>query len=283
VEPTGISSQIPSEQVVITFFDAPCLAVRDSNGTIYIAVGDICAAIGIQTDAQLRRIRQHEQLQQGLVTFRVRQGNRIETASFLHLQLTAGWLLQIVTGRVRSEVRERLRYLQMHLLDTVWQAFAKLSGLPTNSEQIEDIHDLDRIDGALRSLAELAERQLNLEQSQERARDAYHQVTERLRDLAARVAEMEQRIEAKISPSQRGHLYHLVQAWGAARAERTQKMTKAAVFSTCWAEIKVRFSVARYEDLTPSQYNEAVGYIQQQYLALTGTTLVLLAQDELPL
>jgi P22_AR N-terminal domain/ORF6C domain len=284
VEPASASTaQIPAEQVIITLFDAPCLAVRDSGGTIYVAVSDICAAVGIQTDAQLRRIRQHEQLQRGLTTFRVRQGNRMETSSFLHLQMTAGWLLQIATGRVRAEVRDRLRYLQIHLLDAVWQAFAKLSGLPANEEQIEDLQDLDQIDGALRHLAELATRQARLEESQDRARDAYRQVSERIRDLASRVAAIEQRVEAKISPTQRGHLYHLVQAWGTARAERTTQLTRAAVYSACWAEIKVRFSVARYEDLTPAQYLEAVTYVQQHYLALTGTPLVLLAQDELPL
>ena len=285
MEPSTSSSaaQTPAEQVIITLFDAPCMAVRDDKGTIYVAVNDICAAVGIQSDAQLRRIRQHEQLQRGLAVFRVRQGNRIETTSFLHLQMTAGWLLQIATGRVRADVRDRLRYLQIHLLDAVWQAFAKLSGLPTQVEQIEDLHNLDRIDSALRTLTELAERQSSLEQSQDRARDAYRQLTERIRDLASRVATMERRVEAKISPTQRGNLYHLVQAWGTARAERTTQLTRAAVYSACWAEIKVRFSVARYEDLTPAQYLEAVAYVQQQYFALTGAPLTLLAQDELPL
>lgn len=98
-----------------------------------------------------------------LAVFHVRQGNRIETASFLHFQMAAGCLFQIATGRVRVDVRDRLRYLQIHLLDAVWQAFAKLSGLPTQVEQIEDLHDLDGIDSALRTLTELAERQSSLE------------------------------------------------------------------------------------------------------------------------
>lgn len=34
----------------------------------------------------------------------------------------------------RQDVRDRLRYLQLHLLDAVWQAFATLTGLPAQGE-----------------------------------------------------------------------------------------------------------------------------------------------------
>lgn len=275
--------QMPAEQVVITLFDQPCLAVRDDQGAIYVVIADLCAALGIKGEAQLRRIRQHEQLQAGLATFRVRQGNRLAPATCLHLQLTAGWLMQISTARVREEVRDRLRYLQLHLLDTVWRAFAALSGLPVQVEQIEDIQEVDKIDRALRALEGLAGRQSVIEQSQERARDAWRQMMDRLHDLSGRIAELEQRVGGKLSPAQRGHLYHLVQAWGAERAERVPSLSKSAVFAACWAELKVRFSVSRYEDLTPAQYAEAVTYVKQQYYALTGIELVLPTQDGLPL
>jgi hypothetical protein len=276
-------AQTPAEQAVIELFDQPCLAVRDQRGAIYVVVTDLCAALGIKADAQLRRIRQHEQLRAGLATFRVRQGNRIVSVACLHLQLTAGWLMQISTARVREEVRERLRFLQLHLFDTVWRAFAALAGLPAQVEQIEDVQDVDRLDRALRTLEELAGRQAAIEQSQDRARESWRQMSERLRELSGRIAELEQRVGGKLSPGQRGHLYHLVQAWGAARAERAPTMSKSALFAACWAELKVRFNVARYEDLSPAQYAEAVSYVRQQYRALTGGELDLPAQDELPL
>lgn len=275
--------RMPAEQVVITLFDHPCLAVRDNQGAIYVVIADLCTALGIKGEAQLRRIRQHEQLRAGLATFRIRQGNRLIAATCLHLQLTAGWLMQISTARVREDVRDRLRYLQLHLLDTVWRAFAALAGLPEDVGQIEDLQEVDKLDHALRALEELAGRQSVLEQSQERARDAWREMMERLRELSGRLTEIEQRVGGKLSPAQRGHLYHLVQAWAVARAERAASLSKGAVFATCWAELKVRFSVSRYEDLSPAQYTEAVAYVKQQYFGLTGLALDLPAQDELPL
>ncbi|NCC33869.1 MAG: hypothetical protein EOM24_17910, partial [Chloroflexia bacterium] len=227
-EPTPAAT--PVEQVVIMLFDLPCLAVRDQTGAIFIVLTDLCQALGIQTDAQVRRIQRHEHLAAGLHAFRVRRGHRIETVQCLHLQLTAGWLVQIPTARVNQDVRDRLRYLQLHLLDAVWQAFAALTGLPAQSEQIEDMEELNRVDLALRTLAELAARQAALEDSQARAREAWRSVQDRLRDLAGRLGDLEHQVGGRISSAQRGHLYHLVQAWAGARARRVTGLAKDAVY-----------------------------------------------------
>ncbi len=278
------SARTPVEQVVVTLFDLPCLAVRDEDGAVSIVVADLCAALGIRADAQLRRIQRHEHLNAGLTPFRIRRGNRIETVQCLHLQLTAGWLVQIPTARVQATVRDRLRYLQLHLLDAVWQAFATLTGLPAQATQIEDLQELDRVDQALRALEDLATRQATLETSQERARDVWRQMQERLQEMAGRVAELEHRVGGRLSTAQRGQLYHLVQTWASARAQKATSLSREAVHAACWSEIKTRFGpVARYEDMNPAQYTEAVAYIKQQYRALTGDDLVLPAQDELPL
>src|SRR5436305_14615856 len=116
----------PVEQVPVTLFDLPCLAVRDEHGTIFISIRDLCAALDISLPAQLRRIRGHTQLQAGLVRFRVHTGRGFQEQDFLHLQLAAGWLLMLITSRVDASVRNRLDYLQRHLLDEVWAAFARL-------------------------------------------------------------------------------------------------------------------------------------------------------------
>jgi hypothetical protein len=65
------AAERPVEQVVVTFFDLPCLAVRAANGAIYLAIRDLCDALGVQLSAQLRRIRSHTQLRKGLRPFRV--------------------------------------------------------------------------------------------------------------------------------------------------------------------------------------------------------------------
>ena len=38
----------PVEQLAVTFFETPRLAVRSGDGTIYMAIRDVCDAIGLR-------------------------------------------------------------------------------------------------------------------------------------------------------------------------------------------------------------------------------------------
>jgi len=157
--------QTPAEQTPVTLFGLPCLAVRATDGSISLAIRDLCLALGIQLSPQLRRIQSHRQLRQGLARFRVQTEGGWQNQDFLHLQVTAAWLLMVNTSsRTRPEVRTRLDYLQAHLINEVYAAFARLTGLPESSSRaIEDLDDLARIESALAAIDTLAERQEQLE------------------------------------------------------------------------------------------------------------------------
>jgi hypothetical protein len=87
----------------------------------------------------------------------------------------------------------------------------------------------------------------------------------------------------RIDTRQQGYLYQLVQAWGAALAERTPQLTRKAAHATCWATFKRAFVLASYEDLPVERYDEAVAFIQIEYRKLTGQELHLPEQQGLGL
>jgi hypothetical protein len=268
----------------VTIFDLPCLAVRDPEGAIYVSLGDLCAALGLDRSSQLRRIRGHALLQAGLARFLVQQAGGPQVQDCIHLQTASNWLVTINAARVAEPVRNRLIYLQQHLFDAVWRAFAQIMGLPEGpSSDIEDLDDLQQIDPGLRALAELAERQQAIEASQDRARAAWRDINEQVRALATRLGELEHRVGGTISKGQRGHIFQLVQAWASARAERTTQLSRSGVFAATWAEFKTRFGLARYEDLPLDEYGNAVAYVQDKYLQLTGSQLSIPSQGELGL
>jgi hypothetical protein len=116
-------------------------------------------------------------------------------------------------------------WLQRYIVREVYRAFASLAGLPEQeSRQIEDLADLQRFNIAIAELADCQEaldaRQGTLEQSQELVRQAWRDIRAEIRAIAARVAVIEQHVGGVISREQRGYIYQLVQAWGAAKAER---------------------------------------------------------------
>lgn len=270
----------PREQLPITLFEGVVLAARGDNGLIYVGLRDLCGALGLNHSAQRRRILLDEALH--LTQFRVQSGGQFRTLDFLLLEDIPVWLLGVQAGRVGAHAQERFGYVKQYLVSAVQRAFAELSGLPdAPSSTIEDLADLDRIDVAFAQLAEIGRRQEELEASQERARSAFRDLRALLTEVRDRVQELERRVKAPISPTQRGTIYQIVQQWGVARAEHDPKLTPGVAIRRSWAEVNAAFGVGTYTDLPAARYDEIVRYVQDRYRALTGRELRAVEQASL--
>jgi len=271
-------SQLPREQLPITLFDSVVLAVRAADGHIYLVVRDLCATLGLIPSSQLRAIRADNRLH--LISFRLRLGRQVRTLECLQLDDVPLWLVKVRPPRGNTHAAERLRYVQSYLIASVRSAFAALTGLPdAPSNQIEDLQELDIIDPALQGLRELAERQAGIEESQDRAREAWRDIVTQIRELhgvlpmiealRTRMQEVERQIQSRMSPEQRNTIYRLVQSYGEARAVRSESKPGVEIRKS-WAELNARFGIATYTDLPADRFDEAVQFVKHQYRALTG-------------
>jgi hypothetical protein len=125
----------------------------------------------------------------------------------------------------------------------------------------------------------LAEQQRTFEQSIATDRE---QSQRELRHLVARVKALEERVGGTITREQRGHIYHMVQLWGAARAQIEQRTTSETM-SACWGALKARYRLAKYDQLPSHLYDDCIRYVEQQYQRLTGEELQLPEQRDLGL
>ena len=261
------------ERLPITIFEDVALAIRGDDGLIYLAVSDICAVVQLAPYSQLRRIRSNEDLVDGLVRAAIDTGYGVKEQYFLQLELYPLWLIGVNTRKAAPQVRGRLQHLKRYLIAEVYAAFARITGLPeSSSRDLEDLRELDQIET---SLNDLAARQQRLEESQARARQAW-------RDLDARMRALEGQRDEVITDAQRGYLYTLVQAWGQARAERQPESVRNP-YAACWAALKARFRLSRYEDLPKREYPTAVAFVRDAYRQLTGTDLDIPEQTPLDL
>ncbi len=261
------------ERLPITIFEDVALAIRGDDGLIYLAVSDICAVVQLAPYSQLRRIRSNEDLVDGLVRAAIDTGYGVKAQYFLQLELYPLWLIGVNTRKAAPQVRGRLQHLKRYLIAEVYAAFARITGLPeSSSRDLEDLRELDQIET---SLNDLAARQQRLEESQARARQAW-------RDLDARMRALEGQRDEVITDAQRGYLYTLVQAWGQARAERQPESVRNP-YAACWAALKARFRLSRYEDLPKREYPTAVAFVRDAYRQLTGTDLDIPEQTSLDL
>ena len=233
VSNTGAAPQ-PREQLPIPLFDGVVLAVRSTDGRIYLGLRDLCQTLGLDLSSQRRRILADESLH--LSPFRVLVERQFRTLDFLLLEDVPLWLLSVQQRRVAPAIRERFAYVKAYLVGAVQQAFAQLVALPEESSNaIEDLNDLDRIDLAFQQLAALVQRQGALETSQDRARHAFRDLLAQMRELRNRVQELEQHARSRISPEQRGTLYHMVQRWGTARAQTDTRQNPSVAIRKSWA------------------------------------------------
>lgn len=264
-----------AEQLPITLFDGVVLAARTSDGTIWLVLRDLCTSLGLALEAQRRRIRANHLLQ--LAQLRLREGHQLRTLDVLPLDQLSIWLLGVQTQRVDERVRGRIEYVQAYLVKAVQAAFAQLTGLPETSRQVEDLVDLDRVDLALKGLEELGARQGALEASQDRARVAFRDLTELVRELQSRLQAVEATTKQQLSSTQRSTIYHMVQTWGSAVAEQRGRKQGESIRS-CWRLFNDHFDLATYNELPAARYDQAVQFVKSQYRALTGREIDVIEQ-----
>ena len=203
------------------------------------------ATWSVSTAAPARRLRNDPDLADGLVRFRAATVGSVQSQDFLLLEHVPIWIGSVNHNKAAPDVQEQLGYL-------------------------------DRFDTAL---SRLADQQRSLEQSMRQG----HDLSQReLRQLAARVKALEERIGGAITREQRGYIYQMVHHWAAARVQHEQRSYNEAI-SSCWAALKARYKLAKYEQLPATLYDDCVQYIEGQYQRLTGSPLNLPEQRGLGL
>jgi hypothetical protein len=255
----------PIETLVVTFFEHPVLAARVKDGTIYMAISDLCEAVELNYRAQLRRLRADQDLKDGVQQLRLPTPGGFQAQYCLLLEYVPTWISTVDRARASDLVKERLRYLRRHIIREVYDSITQAAGLPAGqSRNIEDLRDLEKFDNAIQGVAE---RQQALEESQEKARQAWKEHERRIRELEERLAQI-----GPISNAQRGQIYQLVHIWAQALVDRDQIPFSRAI-STCWGVLKKRYDLSKYEHLPAAEYDDCVDFIKRSYAKLTGAQL----------
>ena len=275
---TNQEIQRAHDQLPVALFDGAVLAVRGGDGRIFLNLRDLCDLLGLDLSRQRRRIRANSRLT--LMAFLATVQGQVRTADYLLLEDVPLWLLTIQLNRVAEPVRVRVDYIQAYLVASVQRAFGELTGLPALGEQpssaIEDLRELDRLDAAFQRLEQIASRQ-------DRAAVAFRDMLSEMREMRDRLQQLEQQVQSRISPEQRGTIYIMVQRWGEARAAQSSGQERGMVIRRCWGELNARFGVSTYSDLPAARYAEIVQFVRQQYFALTEQDMEVTQQGRLEL
>jgi len=230
----------------------------------------VCEALGLATQPQSDRLREHDVLSQGLRVVRVPIGGRVRSVlAILHTHI-AFWLATITPSQVRADVRPKLVRYQ-HELVVVLNALygpavpafppaapapadAGLAAAEIQQQLAATIRELRTLRDVL--LASLAEQQVT--------REHVDVLGERLQTVEDVVEDLRQ--IARISASQAEYIQRAIKRLASRHQQRTK--TDANIYERLFAQFKIDMGIPRYDALPASKYDRALAWLRLQSAAL---------------
>ena len=115
-----------TQVVTVDFHGQPMIAVKNGD-EIHVAMKPIAEAIGLQWEAQYKRIKRHPVMTTCMSVMDIQMpgdDQRREVAT-LPLKMLNGWLFGIDANRVKPESRAKLIEYQRECFDVLWQYFSE--------------------------------------------------------------------------------------------------------------------------------------------------------------
>lgn len=130
----GTTSLTPVE------FHGASLFVLQINGAPFVALKPVVEAIGLDTDAQLKRIKRHPVLSTCTVitTVQMPGDDQAREVVCLPLDKLNGWLFGVTASRAKPEIRERLIQYQAECFDVLAQHFGAAVKPPVSEIPMQD-------------------------------------------------------------------------------------------------------------------------------------------------
>ena len=126
----------PVEQKLVTLTAAGAdqdevLAARLETSQIYLPVKPLCTALGVNWPSQRQKIMADEVLAESTRTLRLKTRGGPQNLVCMDVEAIPMWLAGIEPSRVRADLRDRLIAYKRWVRKTVYEAFARETGIET--------------------------------------------------------------------------------------------------------------------------------------------------------
>ena len=149
------------------------LAVRAEDGSIYLPLRPICVSLGLSYQPQRRRIQRDLALEEGMREIRLQTGGGRQATACMALNLVPYWLSTVEVSRVRPELQDRLTAYRRWVIERVFEAFQRETGIGQGAvattapiERDGDAFSLVHIRDMALAIAAFAEQQIAFQEEQ---------------------------------------------------------------------------------------------------------------------
>ncbi len=244
------------EQRIVEFYEDQLVAIRANDGHIYVSLRHLCTALGIDIQAQTRRIRRQSVLERGFDQMPMMTPSRGEQQTYvLRVDLVPLFLSGISTKAVSEAVRPKLEQFQDEAARVLWEAFQE--GRLTSDTPFGEL--LSQLDNEAVQAYKIAQAVMKLAQNQilMEAR-----LTGRLDDYEQRLESIEAQVQTPNDTITEEQAMQISQAVKAV-AHELGKMTKRNEYGGGYGELYRRYNINSYKILPKNKFEDALSWLNE--------------------
>ncbi len=244
---------IPVEQKTVLFYEDELTAVRAEDGRVYVSMNQMCAALGLDAQAQRRRIGRHLVLSKGLQgVANLATPGGTQFGYVLRVDLVPLWLSGVRVSAVREEIKPKLTQFQEEAATVLWEAFQEGRLTTDNTfDELLNIHENTPEVQAFKMLQGM----LQLARNQIIIRDQLQNPEERLEGLEAAIAQP----DSMVTQDQASQISQAVKTVAILQG----KQTKRNEFGAVYGELYRKFGITSYKMLPAARFEEAMSFLNE--------------------
>ncbi len=260
------------EQQVVNFYDDELLAIRLSDGQIYVAISHMCDALGLDTQGQVRRMQRHAILAEGvtwvdILSTQVQKGTEHSQSRQLRavrVDLVPLWLSGVRVSMVKEAIRPKLEHFQREAAKVLWQAFQerRLTMEPDFDALLsQDTPEAQAVHMA-RAILQLANNQLLMRGQLEEQAGQLATHDQALGDHAQRLETLEATLGDTgrfVTPDQASQISQGVKTVAIVLGKKSGRNEFGAVYG----ELYRKFGITSYKQLPATRFQEAMDWLNE--------------------
>lgn len=256
----------PPRHELVDFYGDQLIAVVLEGDGVAIPLRLLCERIGLDTDAQAERLRNHAVLAAGLRVVNVELGGRIRSVmAIIHTKLPF-WLATISPEQVNDETRPKLIRYQTELADILARLFYGEPATPAPLSADPAIAALQQQFQA--ALSEMRRAREAIIEEQRRTNQSVADTQQRLTSLTEIVSEL--RTLLPISPKQAEYIQRAIKRIATRLYKQRQasgagpRQTEDNLYQLLFGQFKVDMGIPRYDALPIDKYDVAIAWIERK-------------------
>jgi hypothetical protein len=250
----------PTEEIAIDFYGDEIYAValdREGERQVYVPIKPISDALGLTWGSQYNRIQRDEVLSEVVELIFIMkinpQGGRPEQIC-LPLEYLHGWLFGVTTGKVKEELRDKIRRYKRECYQALYRHFQGDVGRRDNNV-------LAQVRATGLAIAQLAEQQMQMEGRVDHLDGRMDRAAQVIAGVNRRLGSLEDKLSpaAYITEEQAAEVANRVKALAEYLTAQSRGKTH---YQAVYQELYRRFGVSGYKTIRIEQYEAVLAFLE---------------------